>query len=247
MLIKIARNKGKISKKFVVWKLKKKWRFWRSFKFYFLRQKKKFFFPRISWLFNQKRIIWHQLSVIYGKKIKNQAYSHHKSKFLFNSRFGGLLTRLELRLNIILLRLCFIDKLQKANEIIKCGNVRVNSICKHSRYLVSKNDLIIYNKRVFKKRKLKMIKYFRRIRTRHLKWKVRRKLKKYPVLKKGIKKKNRNFIFSLRRNFIFNFMEINYRCFSAILLRYPLLGEISYRNKKRLLTSTLLNKVYFLY
>jgi ribosomal protein S4 len=247
MLIKIARNKSKISKKFIVWKLKKKWRFWRSFKFYFLRQKKKFFFPRISWLFNQKRIIWHQLSVIYGKKIKNQAYSHHKSKFLFNSRFGSLLTQLEIRLNIVLLRLCFTDKLQKANEIIESGNIRVNSAYKHSRYLLSKGDLIIYNKRMLKKRKLKMIRYFRQIRTGRLKRMIWRKLKKYPVLKKGIKKKNRNYIFSLRRNFIFNFMEINYRCFSAILLRYPLLGEISYRNKKRLLTSTLLNKIYFLY
>jgi hypothetical protein len=51
----------------------------------------------------------------------------------------------------------------------------------------------------------------------------------------------------LKKNFIFNFMEINYNYYFSILVRYPLLGEISYRNKKRLLTSCLLQKIYFLY
>ena len=53
--------------------------------------------------------------------------------------------------------------------------------------------------------------------------------------------------FSLKKSFIFNFMEINYYYFFSILIRYPLLGEISYRNKKDFLTTFLLQKVYFLY
>jgi hypothetical protein len=42
-------------------------------------------------------------------------------------------------------------------------------------------------------------------------------------------------------------LEINYYYFSAILLRQPHLGEISYRNKKQLLLFSLLKKIYFLY
>jgi hypothetical protein len=60
-------------------------------------------------------------------------------------------------------------------------------------------------------------------------------------------KKFRRIYFLLKKSFIFNFMEINYHYYFSILLRYPLLGEISYRNKKRLLTSRLLQKIYFLY
>nr|QFP99043.1 ribosomal protein S4 [Rhizaria sp.] len=226
----IVLKKKKI-RKFVLRKLKKKWRFWRMFKFYFLRRKKKFFFSKLAFFFNQKRIIWHQLSVMYGKKIKNNVYVNHKSKIIFNSKFGNILCKLELRLNILILRLCFVKKLLESNCIIKEKKIRVNGLIKHKNYLVSTGDLIVYSE-YFSKFKRK---YFDKRRWNRFKW---RKWKKKPIKK---------MFFLLKRNFIFNFMEINYSIFSSILLRQPLLGEITYRNKKQLLISSLLRKIYFLY
>jgi hypothetical protein len=125
-------------------KLKKKWRFWRVFRFFFLRSKKKNFFPKISWLFNQRRIIWHQLSVIYGKKIKNLAYTNHKAKKIFNTKFCFVLCKLELRLNILILRMGFVNKLQEVNFYISKSQLIVNNVRKNKRYLVSIKDLITF-------------------------------------------------------------------------------------------------------
>lgn len=217
-------------------KLKKKWRFWRVFRFYFLRRKKKNFFSKINWLFNQRRIVWHQLSVIYGKKIKNLVYTNHKSKKIFNSKFGSILCKLELRLNILLIRIGFVTKLQQADFLISNYQITVNFFVKHKRYLLSKNDLIFFKTTCLKIRDFQRFKKNCWKYSKWNKWKRQSKNKKF-----------RRIYFSLKKNFIFNFMEINYYYYFAILLRSPLLGEISYRNKKRFLISRLLQKIYFLY
>lgn len=237
MLKKIIRSKSASrNKSFILWKLKKKWRFWRVFRFYFLKSKKKNFFPKINWLFNQRRIIWHQLAVMYGKKIKNQAYTNHKSKVIFDSKFGSVLCKLELRLNILMVRMGFVNKLQQSDVLISNSKVIVNTSVKHKRYSVRTGDLISFR---ISSLKLRDLKRFEKLRWRKLKWKNWKK--------KSIIKKFRRIYFLLKKSFILNFMEINYQYYFSILLRYPMLGEISYRNKKRLLTSRLLQKIYFLY
>ena len=239
MFNKVVCVKKKKFRSFKLRKLKKKWRFWRLFKFYFLRRKKKFFFSKIRWLFNQKRMIWHQLSTMYGKNIKNEAYVNHKSRVIFNSKFGSILCKLELRLNVLVLRMFFVSKLQHANSLIAQKQIKVNGIVKQKKYLVSTGDLITYISSFRKSSKLRRLEKFRRPR-----W-YKRKFWRQRVKHKKITSKQ--IYFFLRKNFVFNFMEINYYYFSSVLLRHPLLGEISYRNKKQLLTSRLLQKIYFLY
>ena len=221
---------------FIKKKAKKKWRFWRAFKFYFLRRKKKFYFFRMKWLFNKKKMLWHQLSVVYGKQIKNRVYHKNKSKVIFNKRFIFILRGLELRLNILLVRLNFVTKLLQADIIILKNKVMVNGKAKHKWYLVSVGDLIMYNNKIIFSQRLKKLKW-KRYNWRQLK-----------IKKKNLKnKKSINIYFLLRKNFVLNFIEVNYFCFSAILLRNPGLGEISYRNKKQLLIATVLKKIYFIY
>ena len=233
----IIKNKKKISY-YIKKKLNKKWRFWRVFKFYFLRRKKKIYFFRMKWLFNSKKMLWRQLSVVYGKRIKNRAYKKNKSKIIFNKRFIFILRALELRLNVLLVRLHFVTKLLQANITILKNKVTINGTVRHKWYVVAVGDLIMYtNKNIFSQR-LKKLKW------KHRNWRQF----KITLKKKNLKnKKYVNIYFLLRKNFVLNFIEINYFCFSAILLRNPTLGEISYRNKKQFLISTILKKIYFMY
>ena len=221
---------------FTLRKLKKKWRFWRVFRFYFLRSKKKTFFPKKNWLFNQRKIIWHQLSTMYGKRIKNLAYKTSKSKVIFNSKFGSVLCKLELRLNVLMVRMGFVNKLQLVNRFISGGKVSVNFIIKDKKYSVRIGDLISFIMPSLKKDNLKRFKKHQWRRLKWNKWKIQSK-----------KKKSRRLYVVLKKNVLFNFMEINYYHYFGLLLRCPLLGEIVYRNKKRLLISRLLQKIFFIY
>jgi ribosomal protein S4 len=133
----------KISKIYEKKKLKKKWRFWREFKFFFLNNQKKKFFTRSKWICNQKRIIWHQISSMYGNKIKNLAYNTNKYKLTFNSRFFNLIIFLETRLNITLLRLGFCSKLLHANKNIADQIVYVNNRWKNENYVLKIGDILI--------------------------------------------------------------------------------------------------------
>jgi ribosomal protein S4 len=216
-------------------KLKKKWRFWREFKFFFLNNQKKNFFTRLKWICNQKRIIWHQISSIYGKKIKNLAYNTNKYKLAFNSRFFNLLVFLETRLNIVLLRLAFFLKLLQANKSIIAKNVFVNKKSKNSNYILKSGDIlnvsVIFYNTLSKKR-------FKNLSWRYFQW-------------RNLKKKNQknfiNFFWVSKQNLILNFFETNYKTYYSIMLRFPLIGEILISNNQKLLTSNLLKKIYFLY
>ena len=76
------------------------------------------------------------------KKIKSRVYTNHKAKYLFNRRFGFILSRLELRLNVVIVRMGFLNKILNANEAIKNDIVKVNGLQKHKNYIINKNDLI---------------------------------------------------------------------------------------------------------
>ena len=147
-----------------------------------------------------------------------------------------ILRKLELRLNILLVRLHFVTKLLQADILILKNKVRVNGKIKHKGYIVFVGDLITYHKNDTYSQRFKKLK------------RIPITIKRRKIKKKNLKKKRKvNMYFLLRKNFILNFMEINYYYFSAILLRNPCLGEISYRNKKQLLISTILKKIYFIY
>lgn len=216
-------------------KIKKKWRFWRLFRQFFLRNKKKINFPKIKLLKKKKQVIWSQVSVLYGKKIRNIAYKGHSSKFIFNKRFSNILCKLELRLNVILFRVCFVTKIIEANKLIKNKKIFVNNVVKHREYLLIKGDIVCFSN--YSGIISQLIRY-NKVFWDRFKW------KKY---KKLIKKKI-NLSFFLRKNsFVYNYLEVNYCYLSFILLRIPMLGEVLFRSKKQLLTTSLFKKIYFLY
>ena len=84
---KIKKSKFTAVRFFKKRKLKKKWRFWRTFKFFFLKNKTLRFFSKIKWFFNQRRILWHHLSTVYGKKIKALVFKKVSKKIAFGSFF----------------------------------------------------------------------------------------------------------------------------------------------------------------
>ena len=131
---KINKSKVTVVRFFKKQKLKKKWRFWRAFKFFFLKNKTLRFFSKVKWFFNQKRILWHHLATVYGKKIKALVFKKVSKKIAFGSFFFFTLAFLELRLNILIVRMRFAAKLLIANEVINNGSIRVNN--KKNRYII---------------------------------------------------------------------------------------------------------------
>jgi ribosomal protein S4 len=77
----------------------------------------------------------------YGKKIQRLI---KKKKLLraFGSRFFFTLAFLELRLNIILLRILFSQNIIETNSFIRDGFFLVNKKIKNKNYLVKVTDLI---------------------------------------------------------------------------------------------------------
>lgn len=223
-------NSSKNSKK----KLKKKWRFWRSFKKFFLRYKKKKLFCKINWLRSQKQSVKKQYLFFYGKKIQRLI---KKKKLLraFGKRFFYSLAFLELRLNILLLRLLFIKNILEANTFVQKGIFLVNKKIKNKNYLVKVGDLI-HKKNVtyldVKKNSYKWRKYL------WSKWAWKARKKKCWYLDPFWLSKN---------NLNLNYTETNHKNSSSILIRKPVLGEIVLNNKKRLLTINIIKKIFFVY
>ena len=223
-------NSSKNSKK----KLKKKWRFWRSFKNFFLRYKKKKLFCKLNWLRSQKQSVKKQYLYFYGKKIQRLI---KKKKLLrsFGRRFFYTLAFLELRLNIILLRLLFTQNIIEANFYIWNGFFLVNKKNKNKNYLVSVGDLIHKKNTIYldvKKNSYKWRKYL------WSKWSWKARKKKFRYLDPFWLSKN---------NLNLNYTETNHKNSSSILLRKPVLGEIILNNKNRLLTINIIKKIFFVY
>lgn len=215
-------------------KFQKKWRFWRVFKFYFLKKKKKKF-NTLQYNFNKKRIIWHQMKNLYGKKIKKLVYSKTQWKIAYNNNFYNYLVFLELRLNILLIRIKFVSKLLIANFIIKNNFILINNNIKKKNYIVKIGDIISLslslNNKLYKRKK-------------KLTWRDLKKFKRNFIKKLWWPK---HLFWCSKNNLILNFIIINYKILVGILLRKPLIGEVLIKNNKKLLSLQLLKKIYFLY
>ena len=99
-------------------------------------------FTRIKWLFEQKRIVLRQYSIIYGKGLYKRLHSNRKGKFSYGVRFCKFIYYLELRLNILITRLRLTEKIFDANILIYLKLVCVNGSYKHKHYLVKIGDII---------------------------------------------------------------------------------------------------------
>jgi ribosomal protein S4 len=81
------------------------------------------------------------MKLLYGKKIKSVLYKAHW-KTAHNSNFYKCLVLLELRLNIILLRIKFTSKILVASLLIRKGCVVVNEKQKQKNYIVKVGDTL---------------------------------------------------------------------------------------------------------
>lgn len=172
--------------------------------------------------------------MLYGKKVKKLFYAN--SNWVFNNNFFNFLILLEIRLNIILLRMSFVLKLLQGNHYIKKKLILVNGLSKKKNYLVCSGDLIQYNF-LFNKAK-KRIKFLKWRKFKWKKWK-----KRY-----NKKKKVKFFFWRVKKNrIIINYIEINYKLLVGIFLRKPFISEILIRNNRKLLSITLFKKIYFIY
>lgn len=222
-------------------KLKKKWRFWRSFKFYFLRKKSLSHFLKLKWFFNQNRIMWHYFVGLYGKKIKSLVFNKIGTKFAFGKPFMSMISFFELRLNVLILRMRFAYKQLEANLLILKGLILVNGIKKSKNYLVCINDIIKKIPMYFHEHK----RFFKKKKWRRYKWKRFLKKQKRVLFLKGIKTTN---VFWISKTMLsVNYLEINYRINAGVVLKTPTFGEILISSSKKLLSSTMLKKIYFLF
>jgi len=226
-------------------KLKKKWRFWRSFKFYFLRKKSLSYFSKLKWFFNQTRIIWHYFTSLYGKKIKSLIFNKTSNKIAFGKSFIAIIVFLELRLNILLLRMRFATKQLESNILIKKGFILVNGALKTKNYLARINDII-------KKTIVLPLSYVPRLKTciwrhkwRKYKWISHKKILKRRAWKLG--KKRRNVFWLSKTVLSVNFLEINYVIWACLLIKLPTFGEVLISKSQKYLSSTMLKKIYFLF
>jgi ribosomal protein S4 len=257
----------KVFKKF---RLKKKWRFWRNFKRFFLGQKKRKLFSKLKWMFAQKKIIWHQLASFYGKNVKKLMYSKNQVKLAFGTRFFNVLPLLELRLNIFILRARFASKLLEANTLINSGKILVNTLPKQKRYVVRIGDTVQYLstqnrlttntrwasiKRFIKSNKRKPRKSvirrkrgrFTRKNKRFFQKRLQAERKIRQLWRKRKKTYRKRCRWHNKQNLVMNYVEIKSAISAAILLRKPVIGEILLSKRKRMLTTKLLKRVYFLY
>jgi hypothetical protein len=65
-----------------------------------------------------------------------------QKKILNNSKFVLFLSLIELKLNIILVRMHFAYKVIESNFIIRYGFIVVNGVSKRKNYIVKINDLV---------------------------------------------------------------------------------------------------------
>jgi len=194
-------------------------------------------------LFTHKLVIWHQIIVLYGKKVKKLVYKNNKSKIVFNSNFFNFLIFLEMRLNIFLLRLNFFSKLFEANNFINNNRIFINKRNKKYNYLIKKKDVVqcfFFLNFILKNKKFRILKWKNYI---WRKWKS-----KFFIYKNKKKIKIFSSIFWLvKKNIICNYIEINYKIFSAIIIKKPLIGDILLNNNNKILFLNLLKKIFYIY
>jgi hypothetical protein len=178
------------------------------------------------------------MSVLYGHKIKRLNYKKNLTKLLFGIRFFNILSYLEFRLDIIVLRAGLAIKLCQAKVGINRGFITVNAFRKKSYYLVRVGDII---REIKHQKKNYSTKRCIRKQWRHYKWRKWRKCNRYAL--RAISNR-----FGLaKKGLTINFLEINYRVVSCIPIRKLFLGEIIIENRRRMLSKRVLKKLYYLY
>ena len=80
----------------------------------------------------------HFITTYYG----NKAQSLLQKKILKNSKFVLFLSLIELKLNIILVRMHFAYKVIESNFLIRYGFIVVNGVSKRKNYIVKINDIV---------------------------------------------------------------------------------------------------------
>lgn len=82
------------------------------------------------------------MAVLYGHTIQRLNYKKKLIKLLFGVRFFNILSYLELRLDILVLRVGILPKLRQSQACINYGLIVVNGLSKKSYYLVRVGDII---------------------------------------------------------------------------------------------------------
>lgn len=184
--------------------------------------------------------MWHYFSSLYGKQIKHLVFQKTKKKTAFGKPFFSIVAFLELRLNILLIRMRFVSKLLESNLLLTKKLIDVNGIFKQKNYLVRVNDII---KSTPKKLKNPIARFFTK-KWRLFLWRKWRKTNKFSKQKT---KRVSMFWFSKKIVLSLNYLEVNYKILTGIIVRKPLFGETLISSSKKILSSTMLKKIYFLY
>ena len=211
-------------------KLKKKWRFWRAFKYFFLKKSIIFKFNKVKLFFNHNRILLHFITTYYGDK----AQSLLQKKILNNSKFVLFLSLIELKLNIILVRMHFAYKIIESNFLIRYGFIVVNGVSKRKNYIVKINDI------VQKYIPLGSTKFKKTV-WRKFSWRT------WVYQYKKNKKKQWYFYWQRRHTISMNFMETNYKILSSIIIRKPLLGETMLRKHRHYSLLDFIKRIFYVY
>lgn len=238
---KLKKSRFSLIKKKSFLKLKKKWRFWRIFKRFFLFTKKITFFKKLQWSFNNARILKHQLLKMYLPTNKKKYLFTYKNK-IGTKWFSFFLRKLELRLSILLLRARFCYKLINCYSAIKYNLILVNGIIFNKiNYVLSCLDLIQ------KRRSINL--FFRLVVSRpaRLKWRKKRWRQARYMFWKIRRVSHFNLFWNRKQNTTVNYLEINYKIPACIIIKQPFLKELLLNKQVKMLTLSILKKIYFLY
>lgn len=224
----------------VRFKLKKKWRFWRSFKKFFLKRRKKNLFSKLRWRYTQLSNARKYFVSLYGSKFGASLLNRYSKK---KRAFFNFLPSLETKLAVLLTRLLLARSGLVAKDLIKDRLVLVNNVTKNLHYYVKPCDVITVqgNESTLLRPKYSIkVLSWRRFRWRSFFWKRRKAFK-------SIRKFQFTSLWSFRTARAFNYFEVNYRIRSGILLRTPLIGEVILQVSSKVVSKSLLKKVYFMY
>ncbi len=190
--------------------------------------------------------MWHYFTGVYGKKIKSEVFTRTCRKMAFGKTFIKVLSCLELRLNILVLRMRFATKQLESNALIENKFILVNGACRLKNHLVRVGDIV--KKTVISRptsRRLKLHRWRHRWRKKN-RWMAYKKKKSRDAWRLG--KKRRKSIFWLSKIVTtVNFLEVNHLIQAGLVLRFPQFGETMLLRSKKYLAPTMLKKLYFLF
>lgn len=217
-------------KQFYIYIIKKKG-IWQLFKRFFLWKKKINFLSRFSWLFNNLRILNRHYLKSYNFKNKKQFKAKYKLCLKHSSfKSYNFLSQLELRIDLLLIKINFVNDIKKSKNLIISKQVTINQkIINQPNYIMKINDLLYINNNL----------------NPYSNWiKLRKKI--YCRKRRWYKDKTiKDFKFKLLyKNMINNFLQINYRLGSFVYIRLLFNNEILKRFKFKELNFNLIKKFW---